>query len=156
TETGTLRRQFAVIAGHVAFRPGGKALVTSDCQKELCRVRLWDLASGKDRLLSEFAHGNVNTFAFGPDGKKLFVAASDETLRCWDMDSGKERWQNTARARHLVVLSDGRVLCSDVSDGQNLNLWDAATGQHIRGGPNGRERFFTSPLAFAPDGRTVF
>ncbi|HEY7156135.1 MAG TPA: PQQ-binding-like beta-propeller repeat protein [Gemmataceae bacterium] len=155
TETGACKCRLAVSALRAAFRPDGKAIATAEYDKPPCRVRLWDLASGKDCLLAE-APSYVNAFAFRPDGKRLFAAVDNHSLRCWDVESGKQVWRNEHWASHLTVSWDGQTVCSDTYLGQGLiQLWEADTGRRIGGG-SPEEKSWTGPLAFAPDGRTVF
>jgi WD40 repeat protein len=155
TETGACQRRLATSPMRVAFCPDSKAIVTAEYGKPPCRIRLWDLASGKDRLLAEVP-SYVNAFAFRPDGKRLFAAVDNHSLRCWDVEGGKQIWRNEHWARDLTVSTDGRTLCSDDHQGQDLHLWDAGDGRRIGGSSSERSRFISSPLAFAPDGRTVF
>ncbi|HEY7156134.1 MAG TPA: PQQ-binding-like beta-propeller repeat protein [Gemmataceae bacterium] len=153
TETGIRKHRLTVPASHVAFRADGKMLATSEHEKARGCIRLWDLASGKDRLLTELP-SYVNDFVFSSDGKRLF-AAVDRSLRCWDVENNKEIWHNDHRAGHLAVSPDGRTLCSDTYQRPELHLWDAGTGRRIGGGEM-KKGDSAGPLAFAADGRTVF
>jgi WD40 repeat protein len=152
-ENGTLKRRLPVTAACVAFHPEGKALATSEFDKD-CLVRLWDLTTGEDRLVAEMPHF-INDLVFRPDGKRLFGAAKVESLHCWDIVEGKRVWKNGGGASHLAISPDGRTLCLGTYQGDRPYIMDADTGRLIGGGSRFSKRGF-GPLAFAPDGRTVF
>jgi WD40 repeat protein len=155
TESGVRKCLLAVSALRVAFRRDGKMLATGEYEKSRGRVRLWDLASGKDRLLAELPESvKVWVLTFSPDGKRLFVAANDPSLCCWELDSGKQLWKNGLGADHLTISPDGCTLCSDTSSGQDLRLWDAGSGRRIGGGSTGKNVWSLGRLAL--DSRTVF
>ena len=155
TESGTCKSRLAVSAQRAAFRPGGKELVTAEYDKPPCRIRVWDLATHKNRLLAEVP-SYVNAFAFRRDGKRLFAAVDNHSLRCWDVDSGKQVWRNNHWASYLAVSRHGQTVASNTYQGQGLlHLWEADTGRRIGGGSL-ENKCWTGGLAFAPDGRTVF
>jgi WD40 repeat protein len=157
TESGACKHRLAVSAQRVAFRPGGKEVVTAeeDHVKQSCRIRVWDLATTKNRLLAEVPTW-VSAFAFRPDGKRLFAAVTIDSLRCWDMDSGKQVWRNNHRATDLAVSRDGQTVATDGYKEQGCwHLWEADTGRRI-GGSSVEIRSVWKPLAFAPDARTLF
>lgn len=153
--TGARKRLLAVPAMHVAFCPGGKMVATGEYEQPRGRIRLWELADGKGRLLAELP-SYANDLVFSPDGKRLFAAVDNHSLRCWDVDSGKEIWRNDHWASHLAVSPDSRTLCSDTYQRAQLHLWDAGTGRRIDGGETSKSKDSIGSLAFAADGRTVF
>jgi WD40 repeat protein len=156
TASGVRKQVLATPALKAAFRPNGKVLVTCEHENRPDRVRAMRpyRVRGEDRLLAELP-SYVNAFAFSPNGKRLFAAVDNHSLRCWDVDSGKEVWKNDHWASHLAVSPDGRTLCSDTYQRSDLHLWDAENGRRISGGSSG-ERRWIGGLTFAPDGRSVF
>jgi WD40 repeat protein len=95
----------------------------------------------------------VNCAVFGPDGRWVVSGSADNTIRLWDVESGREL---RALAGHknwiksLAVSSRGDLLASGSND-HNVKLWSVSSGRelHTMGG-------HTDPveaLAFSPDDR---
>ncbi len=93
--------------------------------------------------------------AFSSDGRYLLSASSDNSLRLWDSDTGKEMRQftgHTGWVNGCAFSNDGRLILSASSD-HTLRLWDSDTGRQIRqftghtGGVNS--------CAFSNDGRLI-
>jgi WD40 repeat protein len=81
---------------------------------------VWDLASGKE-LQTLAGHSNmVNAVAVTPDGKRAVSASRDESLRVWDLATGKVVAAFTADAPLLscAVGPDGRVIVAGDESGR--------------------------------------
>ena len=67
----------------LAFSPDGKTLATGSWD---WRIRLYDLATGKERPRLAGRHqGSILSLAFSPDGKRLASASQDTTVLVWDI-----------------------------------------------------------------------
>jgi RNA polymerase sigma factor (sigma-70 family) len=152
TATGQRRRLLPHGAEHVAFTADGRTLAAADYVQSVGRIRLWDLATGKERVLAELP-SYANDLAFDPEGKRLFAVIDNHSLRCWDASTGRQVWINDHWASNLAVSPGGRTLCSDTYQRGPLHLWDAATGRRLA--TLGTEQRWTAGLAFAPDGRSL-
>ncbi len=78
--------------------------------------------------------GHVNSVALTPDGQEAVSGSSDNTLRAWDLRSGKRLRTLEGHNREVMrvaVTPDGRRAFS-VSDDYTLQLWDLASSQCLR------------------------
>ncbi|MDB5311767.1 MAG: hypothetical protein JWO38_5969 [Gemmataceae bacterium] len=91
-------KEQAALTGHtgdvysVAFSPDGKTLASAGWDR---RIKLWDVATGKDREsfevpnLPKFSTVAVYAVAYSPDGKMLAAGSQDRIVRLWDVSSKK-------------------------------------------------------------------
>jgi WD40 repeat protein len=98
----------------------------------------------------------VRAVALSPDGRTVLSGSHDQTIRLWEVASGKQvrQFQGPAgQVRSVAFSPDGkRALSGD--QGGGLRLWDVATGRAVQAAG------FPVPVcsvAFTPDGaRAVF
>ena len=87
-------------------------------------IHLFQLSDGTERRLEGHTaqlHGAV----FTPDGKRILSASYDQTVRLWDVESGKEVCRffgHTNWAWGVAVSSDGRLGLSGSLD-KTVRLW---------------------------------
>jgi hypothetical protein len=110
----------------MAISPHGRMAALSG--GEARTIRLFELASGKERL--EFANhpADVTALALSPDGRVLASADRDGGQHFWDLASGKELRRATGHQGYVTALAfspDGKVLASSSTD-TTLLLWDVA------------------------------
>jgi len=115
----------------VRFSPDGRTLGSIGST-----VALWDLDSGKPNRLLQVYGAAANELTFHPDGKKLAVIASDQSVRFWDLTTSKEEFEEGHRGSvSAVALSpDGKVVVTGSSD--SVRFWDRTTGKQLRQLPN--------------------
>jgi WD40 repeat protein len=180
---GTVR--FRYHATSVAWSPDGKLLAAGGADNQ---IRLLDAETGKelrrfaghrprtfhpafnpkngafDALVDSVGEGDVTTVAFSPDGKTLASGGWDETVRLWDVETGKERRSFLAHQDGLVAAvrfsPDGKYLASRGGNDGVVRLWDAATGAEVRkyeGLAKANPWRFNrdAALAFSPDAKTL-
>jgi WD40 repeat protein/serine/threonine protein kinase len=99
--------------------------------------------------------GVVTSLAASADGKRVASGGSDNAVRIWDRDTGKEAaigWGHEQPVLAVAFSPDGQTVASGSAD-HNVRLWNAATGQEVATlkGHAGE----VIAVAFAPDGKTV-
>ncbi len=112
------------------------------------RLRVWDVAGGREVFRYDHEGGDVDHAAFSPDGKRLATAwhvwnrpKAERThwVSVWYLETGLERLHiDVPHATILAFSPDGRQLAGGLSPawggmGGNgeLRVWDAATGEVI-------------------------
>jgi WD40 repeat protein len=82
-ETVSLRGKHTGTVWSVAFTPDGQTLMTGSGDGT---VKLWDVASGRERGAFAWGIGRVHVVAFAPDGMRA-AAGGDGDIVIWDVDS---------------------------------------------------------------------
>jgi WD40 repeat protein len=121
---------------HPALSPDGKLLAVLDRGQEAGpAVRLWEVATGKERCRLGQGVGCSGPLAFSPDGWTLACPQRDGALVLWDVGTGKEirRLSGSAALRALAFAAHGRTLVSGSADG-TLLVWDVSD-LAVRRGP---------------------
>ena len=135
-----------------AFSPDGLLVVSAGAAG---RIRIWDLAGGKEvRQLSGHT-GSVRSAVFSPDGKQIASGGEDGTVRIWDAASGQaiRRLAGHQGAITSVAFApDGQRVVSAGED-EMVRSWDITTGQELRrlAGHTGAIR----SAAYSPDGEFI-
>jgi len=97
----------------------------------------------------------IYAVAFSKDGRLAFSLSEDQSLRVWEVASGREvkKYQvNSDHVKALTVSPNGYwVVTGD--DNKGLKLWDVATGKKIQRF-KGHDRQVNS-LDFSPDGKLL-
>jgi WD40 repeat protein len=154
-EVGTLGIHKREVRGVVFSRVGGHlASVSGDGV-----VRLWDATrldkKPEARLLTDRARvpGQGLNVAFSPDGRRLATGGEKNTVKIWDVETGKELQTlgGDSRDIHTVAFSPdpaGRWVASAGED-STVKIWDSHTGE-LRRTLRGHTGLVTS-VAFTAD-----
>jgi eukaryotic-like serine/threonine-protein kinase len=154
---GTLLREMPHDVGVavVLFSPDGRSLVTADCWISApSSVRLWDCASGEQKV-APLRHGKcAHALAFTPDGRLLVGGSYDGNVDIWDAASGAPR-DKLAHGEQVLALaldSQGKRMVTGSSDGM-AGVWDLHTLRLL--GECLPHRKAVRAVAFSPQGDRV-
>ncbi len=145
-------------AGHfnaLAVSANGKKLALaedrSDQHHQDHRVRLWDIAEGKE-LASISVDQSIGALALSPDGRVLaWLNAAGRVVRLVETDGGKVLGELPAQPVPVLSLAfapDGKTLATASGD---VHLWDVDTRAErfaFRASPD-----WAQSVTFSPDGR---
>jgi WD40 repeat protein len=130
-------KDLALTTGHAlgmtpVFSPDGKILASGAGEM----IRLWDMSAGKEvRTLGRHSR-SVRSIKFSPDGKLLAsissVSIRDDTVKFWDVATGKELRSVTARWIASIAFSPDSELLATVSFDDTIKLWSVTTGNEVR------------------------
>jgi len=140
----------------ISFSVNGRWLLTAGEDKT---ARLWDVRTGKERVVFKGHEGAVYAAAFSSDGQRVVTASADGSARLWDARVDVETqpqkgiWPNmiptlSPDAKRLVGLSYG------YPNRLFTTIWDVRTGKelisfkNLQKGPG----WF---VGFSPDGTKV-
>src|SRR5437763_1966979 len=93
----------------IVYSPDGKTLASEGNDGT---VRLWDVATGKERATIKGHAGDVNSVSYRPDGKTLASARDDNTILLWDVATGKGRATLKRVVKSVAYSPDGKTLAS--------------------------------------------
>ncbi len=160
----------------LAFSPDGATLALAGLEDG--SVRLWEVRGGQPRQKATLKQTKALSTAFAPDGKTLAALEQDGHVRLWDVsqhdpvDRGaltvRDRKLPTPRYRlgnHAMVAfaPDGKTLAASQPDGW-VRLWNLKGSNPAerasfpaQGGTSANNLLpVTGPLAFSPDGCTLY
>jgi WD40 repeat protein len=145
----------------VVFSPDGKSIVSGGEKvgpTTWGEVKLWDLATGRERYTLRAGEGRITGAVFLKGGAVLATASYLGTVILWDAATGLRRASFRSREPFLHALAatpDSRALALAHGGGTSgsVSLWDVATGQEraiLRG--HAQPVF---AVAFGPDGKLL-
>jgi WD40 repeat protein len=160
SDTQTVQR-----SGGLAFIVGGssapetRALAISADGKQVVAVagstvRLWETATGKERVLSDGHRQAPSTLVLSKDGKIVISWGGDRVVRRWEAASGKllSAFPGPSGTTRAALSRDGQTVALANAD-NTIRLHDAATGKELhrlKSHANG-----IAALSFAQDGKVL-
>ncbi len=157
----TLVRKFT---GHtdalyaLALSPDGKVLVTGGYDQ---KIKLWDLATGKEKNTLKGHNGCINGLSFRPDGKVLASASADRTIKLWDPVKGTrlDTFSQPLKEQFTVAFAaDGKTLVAGGADSR-IRQWQISDKANEGSNPILETKFAHEgsvlKLVMSPDGRSL-
>ena len=114
-------------------------------------VRLWDVASGREKRTLPGHRGIVDRLYFSADGKTLLTSSWDHFLRRFDTSSGKKLEERRYDGTSLVPSPDGKLLAGGSPSG-GIVVWERASGKEWR---TFKSQQGWLALAFTPDSKRL-
>jgi WD40 repeat protein len=161
-EVRRLPRNVDVSGRLLCLSPNGATLAAAS-PPTFCSVRLWDIASGRDKRSYTGHRGKVTSHAFTANGGQLVIGDDEGTLCIWDVKSKMPIGTIRRPGKKIMCVtctSDGKRIAAGDDDGK-VTIWDSSTGKELWGSitPNrdpGLSRKSISSLAFVPDERILY
>jgi WD40 repeat protein len=147
----------------VAFSPDGSFMASLGAPDD--RVGLWSTKSRELlRLLSPASRasgpvkdesGAPNDFAFSPDGATIAVAYDDNTIRFFDVKTGRPLGRMGDAGDQLAFSPDGRLLVSGFLNSSRINVWGGRRHLRLPSAPLTSGEGVFGGLTFSRDGRAL-
>lgn len=135
----------------VTFSPDGNIIASGRWDDT---IRLWDVQTGKERLVLDWWGIDSHVMIFSPDGKSLASLGKDYNIHLWDIQTGQQQAVlegHTNQIHRLAYSPDGSRLAS-ASEDETVRIWDVQTGQQIQV----HEAYHpVYSVAFSPDGGSL-
>jgi WD40 repeat protein/serine/threonine protein kinase len=149
----TLSREFAGTrdSGCVAFSSDGKLLAGAGSDYS---IRIWDVATKKERTLLRGHSWDVISLAFSPDGRLLASGGNDNSARLWNVATGAELARLVGHKTGVVQVAftpDGHTLATSAND-KTVRLWSVATHRELL---TLKVETGWTHLLFSPNGQTL-
>lgn len=144
---------YYVTPGQVRFSPDGQSLLAYGGMDT--RIRVWDVATGKERYAALEHQNTCGSVEFSADGRLLVTTSSDKTARVWDYATGQsvaEPLVHPAGLSVAVFSRDGKHVLTNCGD-RLVRLWDWRTGQLVC--PPFAHDHGVHGVAFHPDRRWI-
>ena len=150
------REHKATLVGNVryiTFSPDGKTLAGSNYDHDGRGIKFWDIESQQQS--QRIAVRGNSKIVFSPDGKSIASADSDDKLRLWDIETGKNKLTLPMDAvvdKSIAYSPDGESLACG---GPNniIRIWDPKTAEQkttLTG-----HTLPVHTVVFTPDGKTL-
>ncbi len=118
-------------------------------------VSVLSQANLREQVRLEGHQGLITSVAFSRDGKKLASVSWDQTVRLWEVGTGRSLATlqgHTEPVTSVAFSPDGKKLASGARD-DTVRLWEVGTGRSL-GTLKGHSQWIGS-VAFSPDGKKL-
>jgi WD40 repeat protein len=134
------------------FSPDGRCLAIASADST---ARIWEVATGRLRVVLRGHGGTVESVAFAADGRRVVMASRDGTARLWEASRDRELARlegHEGPVRSAAFSPDGAVILT-YGDDRTARLWDGVYGRPLCTLVRYHEGIRSAALS--PDGRLV-
>lgn len=142
TATGKLQRRIPGMPQRIhslRFSPDGQTLaVAGGAPGEYGEIRLLALSNGAARVLPAW-EDVVLDVAFSPDGRQIIAGGADNSVRAYDLESGRALWRNQQHVDWVTALdvtdyrfAEDYVPNADAPAVFEFNDQEKASNSHLR------------------------
>jgi hypothetical protein len=139
----------------LAFSPDGNTLATCGYDR---LIKLWDVATGKERRTLKDHSDSVYSVSFSPDGKLLASGGADRAVKVWDVATGTRLYTLGEATDWVYAVAwhpDGKHLTAGGVD-KSIRVWEASAA----GGKVVQSVFAhagaVTRLVYSADGSTLY
>ncbi len=162
---GTLQGGHTQAINALAFTPpdsAGRMLLASSAVNDLA-IAVWDVQSGEQVWELGGHTGWIRSLDVSPDGTLIASGSSDTTIKLWDVARGtlvQTLEGHTDMVSGVAFDPTGTVLAATSRDG-TVRRWEVASGNPLDPlftaptDPNTDQPFWTTGIAYSPDGALV-
>jgi len=97
----------------------------------------------------------INAIAFSPDGKRIATASDEDTLKIWDITTGKELLSIAAKGQGIAAIAwhpNGKQIATGHWN-KTIGIWNAENGKLIQTLTGHKENILA--LAYDADGSRI-
>ena len=124
----------------ICFTPDGKSIATGDGRSIIKKgkIQIWKVFNGKLEKFFPGHRGAVNCIRFTPGGSLMISGGWDNSIRIWDMISGKQKQiihpskTQLGSINAMAISPDGRILATGGYDIEcSVKIWDISSGRKL-------------------------
>ena len=153
TQTGKSLSVLAIAefqaADRLAWSSDGRKLAASGLPGTSLAV--WDLSTREAQIIPTGHNDEINGLAYSRDGRWLATASTDETVRIWDLDQGRQFACLEPGQSHVKCVRfshDDQYLATSGTHGA-VKVWNATDWSLVANYETGADR--VDSIAFSPD-----
>jgi WD40 repeat protein len=139
----------------IPLKWAGEAKVDNSTRVQVVNVLRQAVYGVRERNRLEGHTSWIYSVSFSPDGKTFASGSEDNTIKVWNLATGKEITTLTGHSSSVKSVSfspDGKTLASGSED-NTIKVWNLATGKAITT-LTGHDSLVRS-VSFSPDGKTL-
>ena len=156
------QKRLKTVFTFMKYSPDGSSIVSSRGRFESDDLIIWDLSKGFRRLSKKntrFLEGHafsVNSAVFSSDGKQIASASYDNTVKIWDVKTGKlvdTMTGHSAGVASVAFSPDNRLIASASYD-STIRIWNKESDCSVR--TIDCSEAPARSATFSPDGERIF